>query len=80
MNLLILLTWEQLSIATVSMVNSRDEMEAVREEIFGSVACVLPFETEEEAVRRANDSKYGLAGGWLGLRQHLQHGARGGPL
>ena len=37
-------------------------MEAVREEIFGSVACVLPFETEEEAVRRANDSKYGLAG------------------
>ena len=37
-------------------------MEVVREEIFGSVACVLPFETEEEAVRRANDSKYGLAG------------------
>ena len=37
-------------------------MEAVREEIFGSVACVLPFETEEEAVRRANDSIYGLAG------------------
>lgn len=42
--------------------NFRDEMEAVKEEIFGSVACVLPFETEEEAVRRANDSIYGLAG------------------
>jgi acyl-CoA reductase-like NAD-dependent aldehyde dehydrogenase len=42
-------------------------MEAVREEIFGSVACVLPFETEEEAVRRANDSVYGLGG----ERQHL---------
>ena len=37
-------------------------MEAVKEEIFGSVACVLPFDTEDEAVRRANDSKYGLAG------------------
>jgi len=45
------------------LTNCRDEMEAVKEEIFGSVACVLPFETEEEAVRRANDSIYGLAGG-----------------
>jgi acyl-CoA reductase-like NAD-dependent aldehyde dehydrogenase len=35
---------------------------AVREEIFGPVACVLPFDGEEEAVRLANDTIYGLSG------------------
>lgn len=35
---------------------------AVREEIFGPVCHVAPFDTEEEAVRLANDSPYGLAG------------------
>ena len=33
-----------------------------REEIFGPVLCVDTFETEEEAVRKANDTRYGLAG------------------
>ncbi|MBO2452713.1 2-hydroxymuconic semialdehyde dehydrogenase [Actinomadura barringtoniae] len=33
----------------------------VREEIFGPVCHVAPFDTEEEAVRLANDSPYGLA-------------------
>ena len=33
-----------------------------REEIFGPVLCVREFETEEEAVRVANDSDFGLAG------------------
>ena len=33
-----------------------------REEIFGPVACVIPFEGEEEAVRIANDTIYGLSG------------------
>ncbi len=33
-----------------------------REEIFGPVAVVVPFDTEEEAVRLANDSHYGLSG------------------
>nr|WP_314607620.1 aldehyde dehydrogenase family protein [uncultured Janthinobacterium sp.] len=33
-----------------------------REEVFGPVLCVRPFDTEEEAVRIANDSRFGLAG------------------
>jgi acyl-CoA reductase-like NAD-dependent aldehyde dehydrogenase len=33
-----------------------------REEIFGPVACVIPFEGEAEAIRIANDTIYGLSG------------------
>ena len=33
----------------------------VREEIFGPCCHITPFDTEEEAVRMANDTKYGLA-------------------
>jgi acyl-CoA reductase-like NAD-dependent aldehyde dehydrogenase len=35
---------------------------AVREEIFGPVATVIPFDDEEDAVRLANDTIYGLSG------------------
>ena len=38
-------------------------MKAVREEIFGSAAIILPFDTEEEVIKRANDTTFGLGGG-----------------
>jgi acyl-CoA reductase-like NAD-dependent aldehyde dehydrogenase len=39
-----------------------DDDRAVREEIFGPVVAILPFDTEEEVIARANDTIYGLAG------------------
>ncbi|PSJ21373.1 betaine-aldehyde dehydrogenase [Halomonas sp. ND22Bw] len=40
-----------------------DEMRIVREEIFGPVMSILAFDDEEEVIRRANDTDYGLAAG-----------------
>jgi aldehyde dehydrogenase (NAD+) len=41
----------------------RPDMRIVREEIFGPVGVLIPFESEEDAVRIANDTEYGLAAG-----------------
>ncbi len=41
--------------------NVTPDMTIAREEIFGPVLSILPYETEEEAVRLANDTVYGLA-------------------
>ena len=38
-------------------------MTIVREEIFGPVMSILVYDTEEEVIRRANATDYGLAGG-----------------
>lgn len=39
------------------------DMRIAREEIFGPVLCVIPFDSENEAIAIANDSEYGLAAG-----------------
>ncbi len=39
----------------------RDDMRIAREEIFGPVLSILPYDDEDEAVVRANDTEYGLA-------------------
>ena len=40
----------------------RNDMTIAREEIFGPVLCLIPFEDEDDAVRIANDTPFGLAG------------------
>ena len=48
-----------------------------QEEIFGPVLTIIPYDDEDDAVRIANDSMYGLAGGvWSGDPEHAQAVAR----
>jgi betaine-aldehyde dehydrogenase len=48
-----------------------------QQEIFGPVLCVLPFEDEDDLVRQANDTAYGLAAGiWTGDYQRAWRVAR----
>jgi len=42
--------------------NVRNDMTIAREEIFGPVLSIIPYESEEDAVRIANDTAYGLSG------------------
>ena len=42
--------------------NVTNDMRVAQEEIFGPVACVIKFKTEDEVIVMANDSKYGLGG------------------
>lgn len=46
---------------TILELNSSENI-CFKEEIFGPVVVIMQFETEEEAIKLANDSKYGLAG------------------
>ena len=44
------------------IVNATNDMRVAQEEIFGPVAVVIKFKTEEEVIKMANDSVYGLGG------------------
>lgn len=49
--------------APTAFTDCSDAMRIVREEIFGPVMAILAFDDEEEVIRRANDTHYGLAAG-----------------
>jgi len=55
----------------------RPEMTIAQEEIFGPVLSIIPYEDEDEAIRIANDTIYGLAGGvWSSDPERAQRVAR----
>lgn len=57
--------------------NVRNDMTIAREEIFGPVLSIIPYEDEEDAIRIANDSMYGLAGGvWSSNLERAKRVAR----
>ena len=49
--------------APTVLADCHDDMQVVREEVFGPVMSVLSFEHEEDVLRRANDTEFGLAAG-----------------
>src|SRR3546814_2078085 len=50
-------------------VDVKNDMRIAQEEIFGPVLVVIPYEDDEDAVRIANDSIYGLGGAVFGSHQ-----------
>ncbi|CAF0847665.1 unnamed protein product [Adineta ricciae] len=44
------------------ILNVDDRSKLMTEEIFGPVVCIVPFDTEDEAIERANSVQYGLCG------------------
>jgi acyl-CoA reductase-like NAD-dependent aldehyde dehydrogenase len=57
--------------------NVDNRMHIAQEEIFGPVLSIIPYDDEDDAVRVANDSIYGLAGGvWAGNSERAMQVAR----
>ena len=56
--------------------NVNNDHTIAREEIFGPVLAILPYDSEEEAVRIANDTEYGLSGYIQGEPEHAEAVAR----
>jgi aldehyde dehydrogenase (NAD+) len=53
------------------------DMTIAQEEIFGPVLAIMPYDDEEDAVRLANATSYGLAGGvWSGDEERAKQVAR----
>jgi betaine-aldehyde dehydrogenase len=64
-------------VAPTLLADVHNDMTVAREEIFGPVICVIPYDDEEDAVRQANDSPFGLAGSvWSKDRVHAADVAR----
>ena len=61
-----------------------DDMTIAREEIFGPVASILPFDDVDEVIARANSSQYGLGGGvWtrdIAKAIRVAHGVKTGSM
>jgi acyl-CoA reductase-like NAD-dependent aldehyde dehydrogenase len=54
--------WEGYFLEPTLLTDVTNDMEAAQNEIFGPVFCVIPFDTLDEAVALANESRYGLSG------------------
>lgn len=50
-------------VAPTVFADVKDDMRIAREEIFGPVSCIMPFDDFDEVVTRANATRFGLAGG-----------------
>ena len=57
------LTGEGQRVRPTILDDARNDMRTSREEIFGPVASLIPFQDEDEAIRIANDTEYGLVSG-----------------